>query len=192
MKYKKLASFISVALFILGGCLPSSPGGGSRGDRKKMLIPDETAGRWEGYNLSASGADGRGGQPVAAGIPSLPFVLSDTLFGGGAEAKPYILLRVPTADYDFLLLGAKTYEAWFPGWIKSWSQTGRAGLAIEMATGKVTGQTAMQLSVPGLDNPVPVVLLWDAASSGRADFYTQLLQGLTTIRCENLSSGECH
>ncbi len=166
MKYKQSASFITVALVIISllcnglftGCLPASPGGGSRGERKKMLIPDETAGRWEGYSLSTSDADGHGGQPVAAGIPSLPFVLSDTLFGGGPEAKPYLLLRLPTADYDFLLLGAKGYEAYLPGWLKSWSQTGREGLAIELAAGKVTGQTALQLSATGLDNPVPVVL----------------------------------
>ena len=201
MKHKRSLFFDTaktVMLFLLCSgllvsCLPSSPAGQSRGERKKMFTLDGTDGSWEGYSLSPSGAKAGTGQPGASvSVPPLPFVLSDTLLKQGAGLHAYVLLRLPSADYDFLLLGAKNYEAWFPGWLKSWSQTGREGLMIDLSAGKATARSIFQLKAPGLDTPLPLVLLWDAAGENRASFYTQLLQGITTIQCENLSSGEGH
>lgn len=161
-----------------------------------MFTLDGADGNWEGYSLSGSGAkpgpgvkDGPGfqagtGQPAAVGFPSLPFALSDTLLQQGAGMHAYVLLRLPSADYDFLLLGAKSYEAWFPGWLKSWPQTGREGLMIDLSAGKATEHSVFRLTAPGLDNPVPLVLLWDDAGQARAAFYTQLLQSITTINAQ--------
>lgn len=177
---------------LLTGCLPSSPAGPSRGDRKKMFTLDGTDGSWEGYSLSASDAKAGIGQPGAVAVPPLPFALSDTLLQQGSGLHAYVLLHLPSADYDFLLLGARNYEPWFPGWLKSWPQTGREGLMIDLSAGNATGRSVFQLTAPGLDNPIPLVLLWDAAGEKRAGFYTQLLQSLTTIRCENIQSGEGH
>ena len=157
-----------------------------------MLNPDAGDGSWEGYSLSAPGAKAGSRQPDGIDIPALPFAVSDTLLLQGAGLHPYVLLRLSSADYDFLLLGAKSYEAWLPGWLKSWSQTGREGLVIDLSAGKATGRSAFQLRAPGLDNPVPLVLLWDDAGEKRAGFYTGLLQSLTSIQCENLGSGERH
>lgn len=156
-----------------------------------MFTLDAADGNWEGYSLSTSGAKAGSGQPGVAGVPTLPFAVSDTLLQQGGSLHPYILLRLSSADYDFLLLGANTYEAWFPGWLKSWSQSGREGLVIDLSTGKATGQSAFRLTAPGLDNPVPLMLLWDDAGEKRAAFYTGLLQSLTAIQCENLQSGKC-
>ena len=193
MKYKQFPSFFTVAtiaIFIgcsalLTGCLPapgSSPN--PRGERKKMLTVDEPDGAWEGYSLSSPSASNvQGGEPGAVAFPPLPFALGDTLLSLGAEQKSFVLLHLATADYDFLLLGAKNYEAYFPAWLKSWSQTGREGLVIDLATGNASGRSVFQLTTPGLENPVPLVLLWDAASESRAGFYTGLLQSLTTINC---------
>ena len=177
---------------LLTSCLPSSPAGSSRGPRKKMFTLDGTDGNWEGYSLSTPGAKAGMGQPGAVDVPPLPFALSDTLLQQGASLHTYILLRLPSADYDFLLLGARNYEAWLPGWLKSWSQTGREGLMLDLSTGKAAARSVFQLTAPGLDTPIPLVLLWDDAGEKRAGFYTQLLQSLSTIQCKNLQSGEFH
>ncbi|TDW96268.1 hypothetical protein [Dinghuibacter silviterrae] len=177
----KFVVLLLVCISLSPGCLPS-PAGPSRAPRKKMFTLDETDGLWEGNSLTSPGSR----LPNAMVAPSLPFAMSDTLLQGRAGMEPYVLLRMPSADVDFLLLGAKNYEAWFPGWLKSWSQTGRQGLVIDLSSGKATGRTTFQLSAPGLDSPVPLVLLWDDASGQRAGFYTQLLQSLTTIECKNL------
>jgi hypothetical protein len=200
MKHKQFSFFNTIKtgmLFLLcggllTGCLPSSPGGSSRGERKKMFTLDGTDGLWEGYSLSASGAKAGSGQPGMADVPMLPFTVSDTLLQQSAGLHPYVLLRLSSADYDFLLLGAKNFEAWLPGWLKSWSQTGREGLMIDLSAGKATGRSVFRLTAPGLDNPVPLVLLWDDAAEKRAGFYTGLLQSFTTIQCENLQSEKCN
>ena len=185
----------TVMLFLLFGgfltaCLPAAPS--SRGGRKKMLTLDGADVNWEGFSLSTSGAKTGSGKPGVAGFPTLPFAVSDTLLQQGGSLHPYVLLRLPAADYDFLLIGANTYEAWFPGWLKSWSQTGREGLVIDLSAGKATGQGAFRLTAPGLDNPVPLMLLWDDAGEKRAAFYTGVLQSFTAIQCENLGSGKCN
>lgn len=220
MQYKQTRFSVTVktvTLFLLCGgllasCLPSSPGRSHGGDRKKMLNLDDATGDWEGYSLTApeaqhgaipspalgaipgtqqSAATQPGtDQPGAPAFPPLPFALSDTLLQRGAAIQTYMLLRLSSADYDFLLLGAKNYEAWLPVWLKSWPQTGREGLIIDLSAGKATSQIAFQLTAPGVDNPVPLVLLWDAPAEKRAGFYSQLLQGLTTIRCESLSQSQ--
>jgi hypothetical protein len=200
MKHKQSLFFNTaktVLFFLLCGglltaCLPSSPAGPSRGERKKMFTLDGADGGWEGYSLSASDAKAGFGQPGALAVPQLPFAVSDTLLQSRTGLRPYILLRLPSADYDFLLLGAKSYEAWFPGLLKSWAQSGREGLVIDLSAGKAADQSVLQLTAPGLDNPVPLMLLWDDAAEKRAGFYTQLLQSLTTIQCENLRSGKCN
>jgi hypothetical protein len=201
MKYKQFPSFFTVATIaifigcsgVLTGCLPAPGSSPTRGERKKMFTLDEPDGVWEGYSLSSPVASNvrpdiytdlrHSGEPGAVAFPPLPFALSDTLLSLGAEPKSFVLLRLPAADYDFLLLGAKNYEAYFQAWLKSWSQTGREGLVIDLAAAKVSGRSVFQLTGPGLENPVPLVLLWDAASEARAGFYSQLLQSLTTINC---------
>lgn len=197
MKYKQFPSFFTVAtiaIFIgcsglLTGCLPAPGSSPTRGERKKMFTLDGADGVWEGYSLtSPSGSPVHTGDPASVAFPALPFAMSDTLLLLGTEPKPFVLLRLPAADYDFLLLGAKNYEPYFPGWLKNWSQTGREGLVIDLAAGKVSGRSNLQLRVPGLENPVPLVLLWDAGSEARAGFYSQLLESLTSIRCEGLGN----
>jgi hypothetical protein len=211
MKYKQ--SFIvgaMMALCLMGnglltGCAPSSPGGPSRGERKKMFTFDQADVRWEGNGLAGSGsrgfgAGGSGGTAVPGGaawpggaaVPPLPFALGDTLLQKDGGSQLYALLHLPSADYDFLLMGAKIYEPYLPGWLKAWSQTGREGLVIDLSAGKATARTSFQLSGPGLEKPIPLVLCWDAASEVRAGFYTQLLEGLTAIQCSTASSEASH
>ena len=184
----KTVVFFWLCSGLLTACLPSSPS--SRPERKKMFIPDGTDGLWEGYSLTAPGGKTGTGQPGSVTVPQLPFAVSDTLLQGSAGLQPYILLRLSSADYDFLLLGAKNYEAWFSGWLKSWPQTGREGLIIDLSAGKATGRSAFRLTAPGLDSPVPLLLLWDDAAEKRAGFYTGLLQSLTAIQCENGQPGK--
>jgi hypothetical protein len=193
MRYKQSRSFSASAALamillcsgLLTGCLPSPGGGSERGERKKMFTLDEGDISWEGNGLTGSASRNFSVQPGTVPFPPLPFVVSDTLFRSAAGQQSYILLRLPTADYDFLLLGAKTYESYFPGWLKAWPQTGREGLMIDLSAGKAAERSVFQLTCPGLERPVPLVLLWDAASEGRAGFYTQLLQSLTAVQCEN-------
>ena len=184
---KNVLFFLLCSSFLIG-CLPSSPSGPSRGERKKMFTLDGADVNWEGYSLSTSGA--KAGTSV--GVPQLPFTVSDTLLQQRTGLQPYILIRLSSADYDFLLLGAKNFEAMLPGWLKNWQQTGREGLVIDLSAGKAAEQSVFQLTAPGLNNPVPLVLLWDAAGEKRAAFYTGLLQSLTAIQCENGQSGKCH
>ena len=174
-------SFLLLCNSLLTGCLPASPGSG-RPERKKMFTLDQADSRWEGNRLSASGTRGGSRQSGAVVFPPLPFALSDTLLQVGGGLRPYLLVHLSSGDYDLLLLGAKTYEGYLPGWLKAWPQTGREGIIIDLSAGKPTGRDVFQFSTPDLDNPVPLVLQWDAGSEARAHFYTQLLQNLTTIK----------
>ena len=173
---------------LLTGCAPTSPGSG-RGERKKMFTFDQADVRWEGNSLIGSGSRGLGpAGPGGAAVPPLPFALGDTLLQDHGGSQLYAVLHLPSSDYDLLLLGAKMYEPYLPGWLKAWPQTGREGLMIDLSAGKATARTSFQLSCPGLEKPIPLVLSWDAASEARAGFYTQLLQGLTAIQCSTASS----
>lgn len=192
MKYDstiRCVAAVTIAVFLLGnvlltGCAPSGGGsGGGRGERKKMFTLTQMDGLWEGNSLSPSGSHGYSNTTV---IPPLPFALSDTLLG----THNYALLRLPVADYDLLLPFVKTYEPYFPQWLKMWQQTGREGLAINLAAGEVSGRTMLQLSGAGMEQPVPVVLFWDGLSERRAGFYTQVLQSFSTLKCEE--SGGCN
>jgi len=186
----KIALLLLLCSGLVTGCMPSSPGGKQRPERKKMFTLDGTDGSWEGYSLSASRGQTGAGNPGAANVPLLPFSVGDTVMGAGL--RPYMLVRLPSADYDFLLPGAKNYEALFPGWLKNLPQTGRDGLVIDLASGKASNQSVFQLGAPGLSNAVPLILLWDTDGEKRVGFYTQLLQSFTTIRCENIQSGKSH
>ena len=192
MKYGSNIRFVAaatIAVFLLGnvlltGCAPSGGGsGGGRGERKKMFTLNQMDGLWEGYSLSSSGSHGNS---TTTGIPPLPFALSDTLLG----THNYALLSLPVADYDLLLPFVKTYEPYFPQWLKMWQQTGKEGLAINLATGKVSGSKVLQLSGAGMEQPVSVVLFFDGLSERRAGFYTQMLQSFSTLKIEE--SGSCH
>lgn len=158
-----------------------------------MFTFDQADVRWEGNSLIGSGSRGFGPVgPGEAAVPPLPFALGDTLLQKDGASQLYAALHLPSSDYDLLLMGAKIYEAYLPDWLKAWPQTGREGLVIDLSAGKATARTSFQLSGPGLEKPIPLVLCWDAASEARAGFYTQLLQGLTAIQCSTASSEASH
>lgn len=185
MKYPIIKALVFCVAFsaALAGCLPSMPGGG-RPERKKMFTSDALEGEWEGSALTVA-AQTTAPRSVAFYSP-LPFTLVDTTINLNGEEADYMLLRLPTADYDYLLLAAKNYESWLPTWLAAWPQSGRHGVAIELNGGTATERADFQVTVPGLSEPIPLILFWDAHSADRAAFIAQFLQNLTTIHCEKL------
>jgi hypothetical protein len=179
---------------LLPGCLPTGPGK-TPPTRKKMPAPRLSDGSWEGGgSISLDPAT-----PSSAGMPVLsapwPFAMADTTIGLGNRSDDFVVLRLPSTDYDYLLLSAKNFEPLLPMWLNSWPQSGRRGIAIDLSTGG-SGLTVLRadyrLDCPAQHVSLPVVLLWDAPSAPRASLLTQFIQSLSTVRCERLQSGEQH
>jgi len=166
-------------------CLPSGPAGG-RPERRKMLTPDALEGSWESSGLTASPRRTASGAAAGMTALALPFTLADTTILQGGEELDYMLLRLPSADYDYLLLAAKNFESWLPSWLAAWPQSGRHGVAIQLTGGTATNRTDFLVTVAGLSDPLPLILFWDANSADRAVFFTQFLQSLTAIHCEKI------
>jgi hypothetical protein len=154
------SSLIAIVLFLvlaggLTGCLPSQ-GGGGKGERKKMLNLDGQDGAWEatslgsGANFGAASFASAESYPnkMAAAYPRLPFTLLDTTIRVGGEMADFMLLRLPTADYDYLLLAAKGFESWLPSWLNAWPQSGRHGIVIDLSGGTATQRADFQVSCP--------------------------------------------
>ena len=189
MQFKKMTGPVLGLMIILWlsasmtGCMPGG-GGPGKPARKKMLTADLSVGGWEGVNL----APGSGGSRRVLDAPSLPFYLMDTTMRIGGEETNVALLRSPSADYDYLLLFAKGYEAWLPTWLAAWPQSGRHGFVIDLTAGAASQRVDMQLQCPGLQEAIPLVLMWNPESADRARVIQQFLSGLTSVRCEQLHS----
>ena len=189
MQFKKmtvpvvgLLIFLSLSVFMTG-CLPGGGGPGGKPGRKKMLTADLSVGGWEGVGL-APGLDGS--RPPAPGAPALPFYFVDTTMHIGGEEMNVALLRSPSADYDYLLLLAKGYEAWLPTWLAAWPQSGRQGFVIDLTAGAASQRVDLQVKCPGVQGAIPLVLMWNPASADRARVIQQFLSGLTSVHCEQL------
>jgi hypothetical protein len=176
-------SLILMALsFFMTGCMPGGGGPGGKPARKKMLTADLSVGGWEGLGL----APGSGESRQALNAPALPFYLMDTTMLIGGEETNVALLRSPSADYDYLLLFAKGYEAWLPAWLAAWPQSGRQGFVIDLTTGDASQRADLQVKCPGLQEAIPLVLMWNPESADRARVIQQFLSGLTAVHCEQL------
>jgi len=168
--------------FFMTGCLPGGGGPGGKPARKKMLTSDPSPGGWEGVSLAPQS----GGNQPALDAPSLPFYLMDTTMRIGGEEMNVALLRSPSADYDYLLLAAKGYEAWLPAWLAAWPQSGRQGFVIDLTVGTASQRVDLQVQCPGIQQAIPLVLMWNSGSADRARVIQQFLSGLTSVHCSQL------
>jgi hypothetical protein len=180
-------TFLSLIVFLLitfgySACMPSnSPT--SRPGRKKML--DMTAGSngWEVYGFARPENEELLQQ---ATTPPLPFSLSDTSLLLRGERSDFLLLRVPSAEFDLLLPAAKPYESMLSAWLSSWPQLGRTGVVIDLSLGKASHRTNLQIVCDAQRISLPLVLLWDDASATRVEYLKSFIQNLSSIHCENL------
>ena len=167
----------------LPGCMPGPGSPAGRPARKKMLNLDARSDGWDAYYF-ASPAPG-----IAASAtnqyPPLPFALADTTIMLGGDNAQFFVLRVPSADLDFLLPMAKTYEPWLSAWLAAWPQMGRRGVAIDLSAGKATKRAGYQVECAAQHVSLSLVVLWDEASANRVTNFTNFMQSLSTVSCKS-------
>lgn len=180
-----MAAFLFLLLAgYLPGCTPGPGSPGSKPARKKMLNLDTQSDGWEAYQF-ASPAPGSAASATSQ-YPPLPFALADTTIMLGGESADFYVLRVPSADFDFLLPMAKTYEPWLTAWLAAWPQMGRRGVAIDLSAGKPTRRASFQVECAAQHVSLPLVVFWDEASANRVSNLTNFMQSLSTVSCKSV------
>ena len=170
----------------LAGCLPGPGSPTQRPQRKKMLNEALTGGNFEGISLTSPTMGGsQNGMPA---MPPLPFVLTDSIIGLGGQNADFLVLRVPSTQFDFLLPMAQMYEPYLTSWLNAWPRLGRKGVAIDLTVGGQPTQRAnFELSYASQQLSFPLVILSDAGSATRVELLTKFMSSLNSVRCEKLN-----
>jgi hypothetical protein len=168
----------------LPGCMPGPGSPAGKPPRKKMLSLDAQGDGMEAYQLT-SPAPGEGVLATKL-YPPLPFALADTTIAFGGDNADFYVLRIPSAQFDFLLPMVKTYEPWLSAWLSAWPQMGRRGVAIDLSAGKATRRAIYQVESAAQHVSIPLVVLWDNASADRVTYLTNFMQSLSTVHCESV------
>lgn len=170
----------------LTGCLPGPGSPTNRPQRKKMLTDGISGDGIEAIGFAGPTAGNR--TATGAVVPPLPFALVDSVIALGGDNADFFVLRVPSNQFDFLLPMALTYEPYLSGWLNSWQQLGRKGLAIDLtANGQPTRRANYQLEYPAQRISFPLVVLSDEASAGRLELLSTFMSSLNSVHCELLN-----
>ncbi len=177
MKYvtdHKITIIRAVTLMLIAGSILTACAPGGPPPRKKFPLTSLDEGGWEGRGPSVTNH-------------RTSFVYADTLITLSGKTADFLLLRLPSRDYDFLLPAIKSKESLLTNWLNYWPKLDRHGVVIDLSDDRGTQRADFQLTCPDADVSIPLILLWDETSADRSGDLIQLMQSLKTIQSRRLT-----
>jgi hypothetical protein len=159
---------------LLPGCRSEGP---TKQERKKMPGVRSLSSDWE---LSfANQSNGLFNFPYQAGYVDLM---------DNGKTTTFFAIGLPDPGFDSIALSlANSYKPLAIPMLTQWAQGERNGVLLDLRGDHRTGSTRTDYLVESPSFSIPVVLLWNTASSSRVQSLVNMLQSVPSVKCMQTS-----